>query len=135
MDEIKLIVEAITLGAAAGGKDVASKVVNDAYEGLKSIVASRFKGDASAEVALAETEKDAETWAKPLAKAVADHELTKDEAILALARKVLDLTEEGRFSPKYNISVEGSSGVVIGDQADVNMSFGDGSSDKAGRGD
>ncbi len=89
MDEIKLIVEAITLGAAASGKDVASKVVNEAYEGLKSIVGRRFKGDAAAEAALADAESNPQASIEPLTKALTEHGLAKDEEILSLARTVV----------------------------------------------
>ena len=110
MDEIKLIVEAITLGAAAGGKDVASKVVNEAYEGLKSIVGRRFKGDAAAEAALADAESNPQASIEPLTKALTEHGLAKDEEILSLARTVV-------YGDQFIVGqAEGS---VFGDHASV----------------
>ena len=120
------IISALISGAAAAATDTAAKEVKEAFTKLRGSVKKRFKGVSPAEVALAEAEKDPETWEKPLAKAVGEQGLDKDEQILALARQVLELVEADRATAgKYNINIGKAQGVIIGDSAQVTQHFGD----------
>jgi hypothetical protein len=42
MDPVTLLVTAVALGAASGLRDTAAAVVRDAYQGLKSLIVSRY---------------------------------------------------------------------------------------------
>ena len=125
-----IIISALISGAAATAKGTASQAVKDAYSGLKALVQRRFLGKPSAEVALAEAEKDSETWETPLAKAVSEYAIDKE--ILALAQQLLQLLQTQQAAPaKYNISMGQAQGTVIGDNAQVTQHFGDQTVDRA----
>jgi len=125
MDPVSMVVAAVAAGAIAAAKDTASDAIKSTFRSLINLVHRGLGGDATAEAALKEFEKDPETWEKPLTKAVADHNLAQDDAVLSLAKELLKLIEEAEPSKgKYNIKIEHGQGIVIGDQADVTMSFG-----------
>jgi hypothetical protein len=117
VEPVTLIMTALAAGAAAGGKDTAATVVKDAYEGLKHLVATRFSGKPSAEVALAEHENDPATWQAPLTKALAEARTGQDEQILAAARRVLELADpDGTPAGKYTlIDARGAHHAQFGD--------------------
>jgi hypothetical protein len=46
VDEITLVVTALTTGAALGVRDTASSAVKDVYAGLKALVRKRLSGQA-----------------------------------------------------------------------------------------
>jgi hypothetical protein len=93
MDPISAIVGALAAGAAAVASNVANKAVSDAYDSLKSIIATRFRRKAAVETieeapesasaraalggALKETGADSDSEVKKLALALAAalHEL------------------------------------------------------------
>ena len=117
VEPVTLILTALAAGAAAGGKDAAASVVKDAYAGLKQLVAKRFTGKPSAEVALAEHEGDPATWQAPLTKALAEAQVGQDEQILAAARRLLELTDpDGTRAGKYTlIDARGAHHAQFGD--------------------
>ncbi len=124
MDPVTLIVSALVSGASAATKDTASAAVKGAFQRLNDMIRIGVKGDAPAEMALMEAPKDAETWQKPLEKAVTDHRLGNDQEVVALARQLLELIESGQPSvSKYDVDIKSSKGVVIGDHAKVDMVF------------
>ncbi len=131
---VSMIVSAIVAGSSAVAKDAVSSSIRSVYESLKDRVQGRLRGDSAAETALVEAAKDPETWEKPLAKAVADHRLGEDEAVLSLAQELLELIQESQPSgtTKYNIKIDRGQGVVIGDDANVRMSFGGSTSEDSG---
>jgi len=43
MDPVSAIVGALVAAATAAAKDIASKAVSDAYDGLKTLIVTRFK--------------------------------------------------------------------------------------------
>ena len=130
MDPVSIILSALVAGSTAAAKDTVSEAVKDAFSSLKGLVQRRLRGNAVAETALSELEKDPETWEKPVAKSLAEHGLGEDDAALSLAQRLLDLLEESQPSgSKYRVQIEHGQGVVIGDQADVRISFGQPSSE------
>jgi len=104
---------------------VASQAIKDAYEGLKILVRKRLEGKPAAETALAEYEQDAETWEKPLQKSLVEAGADQDQAIMDAAQKILQLVQPQQVaSGKYNVQIGTAQGVVIGDHARVEQSFG-----------
>lgn len=124
MDPISLILTALAAGAAAAAKDTASQAVKDAYAGLKQRLQQHFAGKQHAEVALDGYEQDADTWQKPLQKAVEVSGAHTDPALLEQAQQVLKLVQPQQFAQgKYNIQIGQAYGTVIGEHNTVNQHF------------
>lgn len=132
MDPATLIVTALTVGATFVAEKAGSEAIKDAYHGLKDAIKRRFAGKPQAEMALAESEKDPETWEKPLQKAVTEANLGKENEIVEAAKRLLELTDpEGSAKGKYNIAMYGNAqGTVIGERNTVTQTFGDDRSKK-----
>ncbi|URM99192.1 hypothetical protein LUW76_35405 [Actinomadura madurae] len=116
MEPVTVIVAALSAGAAAGLGDTTADAVRDAYGKLRELVAARLAGGGAAEVALAEHQNDPDTWEAPLARALLDRGVEGDTEVLAAARAVLELLGHGRVA-EYNVTVTGSQGVQVGDNA------------------
>jgi len=126
MDPVMGGLAALAAGVTAAAKDSASQAVKDAYDGLKALVKKRFeKKKPQAEMALAEYEKDPDTWEKPLQKSLVETGADQDEAIVRQAQQVLKLVNPQQASQgKYNVQIGEGKGVVIGDDAHVEQHFG-----------
>lgn len=121
MDPISLLLTALTAGATASAKDTASQAVKDGYASLKALVIKRFAGNQAAGTALAEYEKDEETWKKPLQKSLADVGADRDEAILQQAQRLLKhINPQQASQGKYNINIGEAKGNAFGDNPRVN---------------
>jgi hypothetical protein len=117
MEPVTLIVSALAAGALKGAGETATNAVKEAYLALKSAVAERFTGKPAAEVVLAEHEEDPETYDKALTKYVQQEELADDPRIIELAHRLMEVVDDaGARAGKYQVIVEGSQGVVIGDR-------------------
>ncbi len=126
MDPTTLIISALAAGATAGLTDTASQVVKDAYAGLKALIQKRFAGKPEAEMALAQHEKKPEVWEAPLKDALTEVGADQDEAIIQKAQELLKLVQPQQVGMgKYNVQIGEAQGVVIGDQARVDMTFGE----------
>jgi Effector-associated domain 10 len=126
MDPVSVVLAALTAGATAATKDTASQAVKDAYAGLKALVKKRFEKKPQAEMALAEYEKDPDTWQKPLQKSLVETGVDQDEALVRQAQQMLKLVNPQQASQgKYNVQVGEGKGIVIGDHAQVNQTFGE----------
>lgn len=126
MDPISLLLAALTAGAAAAAEDTASQAIKDGYTGLKALIHKRFAGKQAAETALAEYEKDKDTWERPLQKSLSEVGADQDEAILQQARQVLRLANYNlQQTPqgKYGVQIGEGKGTVIGDNAQVRQSW------------
>jgi hypothetical protein len=124
VDPISLIVAALTAGAAAALKDTAGSAVKDAYAGLKTLLRRRFAGDHDAEAALAHAEREPEGDLAPLKQQLLAAGADRDDALVKAARALLEQADpEGAKAGKYNVTVTGGQGVVIGDAANVTMNF------------
>lgn len=122
MDPVTLIVGALAAGAAAGATQTATQAVKDGYSGLKGLVQRHFKGNAKAEMILAEHEADPGTYEKPLAKALAESGATQDEAVVQQAQQLMTLVNPQQASQgKYNVQIGTGKGIAIGDGATVNF--------------
>lgn len=125
MDPVSLVVAALAVGAASGVGETASAAVKDAYAGLKELVQARLRGAGpTAEVVVAEHERDPQTWHAPLARALWESGAGEDAALAAAAQQVLALADSsGDRSGKYVVDVRDSQGTVIGDHTHVTQSF------------
>lgn len=122
MDPISLILAALAAGAADAAKDTASEAIKDAYSGLKSLVKRHFGGKPASEAALDEFENDQDTWEKPLKKGLAESGAADDKEVLALAQRLLEITEAGPVAAsKYSVDAHASTGVAIGDHAQATV--------------
>ncbi len=125
MDPISLILTALAAGAAGAAKDTASQAVKDAYAGLKQLVQQHFAGKQHAEVALDGYEQDADTWQKPLQKAIEASGAPTDAALLQQAQQLMKLVQPQQYAQgKYNIQIGQAYGTVIGEHNTVNQRFG-----------
>lgn len=120
MDPITLLLAALAAGAAAATKDMASQALKDSYAGLKGLILKRFAGRQAAETALAEYEKDEETWKLPLQKSLTEVGADRDEAILQRAQDLLkQINPQQASQGKYNINIGEAKGNAFGDNAQV----------------
>lgn len=81
MEPVTLIVSALVAAVAK----LAEPAVNDAYNGLKTLIKQRFAGNAKVEGALEGLEEDPATWRKPLETALAQTDVQQDKEIIAAA--------------------------------------------------
>jgi hypothetical protein len=121
MDPITLILTALVAGVATGTLDELKgegrEKVKAAYRRLRDLVSRRFgaTGIPNAEAILAEYEADPESYKIPLATKLAAADADKDDALVAAARAVVELLEQGGKASKYTVTVRDSKGVIVGD--------------------
>lgn len=115
MDPVTLIVGALAAGAVAATKDVTAQAIKDAYSGLKSLIIQKY---AKASGAVDQLEEKPESEGR---QAVAKEELqeagvSRDEAIVAQAKALLDLLKEaGQLDrASYNAYLSGSGAIAQG---------------------
>lgn len=96
MDPITFILAALSAGAVASAKDVASEAVKDAYHGLRDVLKKRFAGRPEAEVALDQHADAAgagagpNAWEPPLREALEKIGAATDQEVLAAATLLRD---------------------------------------------
>jgi hypothetical protein len=122
VDPVSLIVVALVAGASAGVQQTASAAITDGYKWLKGAVAARFAGNPAAEVALFEHGTDPDTWAEPLKKALASTGAADDAAIVAAARRLMELVDPND-TRKYTVNLPSAQGVQVGDHNDQRNMF------------
>jgi hypothetical protein len=116
VDPVSLVLNALASGAARGVADSASDAVGAAYGRLKRLIADRFAGNKSAEVALSEHAADPDTWQAPLAKALAATGASADDSVLAAAQQLMELLDAaGARAGKYDVDLRGGQGVQVGE--------------------
>jgi hypothetical protein len=114
MDPVTLIEVALTAGVAAGVKDTTSSAVKDAYDSLKAKVKGRLAGRPDAEQVLAAHEAAPLTWKESLTSELAA--VGMDGELVTAAQELMRLIDaEGTQAGKYEVDVDGSHGVQIGD--------------------
>lgn len=126
MDPVTLILTALSAGAAASVKDTASTAIKDAYSGLKALIKQKFADKPKAEAALLDYEDDAETYEKPLSKALIEERIDREKDILEAAQKLMMLVHPQQAAMgKYNVQITGNvQGYAQGDYQQVTMNFG-----------
>ena len=132
MDPITLILTSLAAGTAAGGQSFANDAIKDSYPGLKALIAHKFAGKSSAEVALNERESDPKTWEVPLKKALMQEHIDQDQEIIEAAKKVMTLVQPQQAAlGKYNVQITGNvQGFAQGDYQHVEMTFGSDTKEK-----
>lgn len=120
-----MILTALSAGAIAALQETAATGIKDAYKGLKSLIQQKFASQPKASDHLEEYSKDPETWEKPLSKDLQQAAVDQDEQILQAAKALLELLNAQPGGSKYNVQITDAQGVVVGDHATVEMSFGD----------
>ena len=105
MEPVKLIIAALTAGAAGGTENAASTALGDAYQRLKRLVAARFTGDKAAEAALTEHEVNPEAWRAPLEKALRNTGADTDPGVIDAAQRLMELLgNAGSTISKYMVT-------------------------------
>jgi hypothetical protein len=116
MDPLSAIVGALIAGATAAASDVASKSVKDAYDGLKNLIATRFKRKAAVEMVeeapASSAAHDALAGALKEAKVDHDPEIIKLAGALAAALKELSPGDLQRAGIKIG-DVDGAYNAII----------------------
>lgn len=126
MDPITLILSALAAGATAAVKDTAGAAVKDAYQGLKALLQRHFAGKSEAEMALGKYENKPDVWKEPVKEALTQTGADKEEAIIKAAQVLMAAVDpQGAARGKFNISIGAAQGTVIGDHAQVTMTFND----------
>jgi hypothetical protein len=127
MDPISLIVAALAAGASTALKDTASQAIKDAYGGLKSLLERRL-GDQPLAGELVEKHEEApDVWEAPLRDQLAKAGVATDAEAIRSAQDLLARVDpDGAAKGKYNVSISGGKGIVVGDHARVEMTFEDG---------
>ena len=127
MDPITLILSALAAGATAAAKDTAGTAIKDAYQGLKALLQRHFSGKSEAEMALGNYENKPDVWKEPVKDALTQTRADQDEAIIKAAQALMAKVDpQGAARGKFNVNISGpAQGTVIGDHAQVTMTFGD----------
>jgi len=123
MDPVSLVVAALAAGAAAAAKDTAAQVVKDAYEGLKSLVRRKAAGDPDAAEVLDRHEDSPAAWDEQLRRTLDAPDRVDHEVVLSAQRLLALLDAAGSQEGKYQVTVTGGKGAVIGDHAQVEITF------------
>jgi hypothetical protein len=120
MEEVTLILTALATGASAGALEALKDDVKDkaraTYEKLHSLVKYRVSGRPHGELALAEYESAPQKWEGLLSAELTEAGAARDNELVATARALMELVDQaGAKSGKYNVTIKGSRGVVVGD--------------------
>ncbi|MEU6064997.1 MULTISPECIES: hypothetical protein [Streptomyces] len=123
MEPVSLIVAALAAGAAAGVSDAAKESVVAAYRQLREAVRARLAGRPDGRLILERFEEQPDTWERPLRAELAASGVDAEEALIALARRVLaEAGRDDRQGAKYQTHFHGRVGnAVVGDSAHVDM--------------
>lgn len=123
MDPVTLVVSALVGGLMAGLTDTAKAAIKDMYDALKSRLVKKTDKNEDIQDALDKVEKQPDSKARQelLKEELGKLELDKDDELLKLAQSLLDALKES--SGKYNVDIQNSQGVVVGDHATVNQNF------------
>jgi len=127
MDPVSLIVAALAAGASAALKDTAGQAVRDAYGGLKALLRRKLGNAPLAQQVIDKHAEAPEVWEKPLQEELASADVADDEEVIRAAQELLaQVDPDGARSGKYNVTISGGKGIVVGDHAKVEMTFDDG---------
>ena len=127
MEPVSLIVAALVAGSSEAIKDTAAQAVKDAYAGLRRLLKRKSKDEPSVADAVDGTQGDPAGAEEILRRELARVGVADDEEVVRAAQRLLALIDpEGARGGKYNVTISGGKGVVVGDHAHVEMTFGDG---------
>ena len=120
MDATTLIVTALAAGGSAGAldalKDDVKVAVQAAYAKVRGLAKKRLAGRPDGELALERHETAPQKWESVLAAELAEAGADRDAELVDAARALMALVdEEGARAGKYDVTVEKSRGVQVGD--------------------
>ena len=128
MDPVALIVSALVGGLASGLTDTAKAATKDIYDALKSHLMKKTEKSEDAQDAIEKIEKlpDSKARQELLKEELGKLSLDNDEELLKLAQSLLKaLKETERKVGKYDVDIQNSQGIVVGDNSNVTQNFGD----------
>ena len=124
MDPVSLIVAALAAGASAALRDTAASAVKDAYAGLKSLLKRKLGDRPLAQDVIDKHEESPDVWEKPLEDELGKAGVADDEEIVKAAQALLaQVDPDGAARGKYNVTISGGKGIVVGDHATVSQKF------------
>jgi hypothetical protein len=127
VDPASLIAVALAAGASAALKETAGQVVKDAYAGLKSLLGRKLADEPETQSVIEKHKEAPEAWEKPLKHELCRTGVADDEEVVRAAQRLLAAIDpEGARAGKYNVTISGGKGIVVGDHAQVSMTFDDG---------
>jgi hypothetical protein len=127
VDPVSLIVAALAAGASAALKDTAGQAVKDAYASLKALIGRKLADEPETQSVIAKHEKAPAIWKKPLERELGRTGVVADEEVVRAAQRLLAAIDpEGARAGGYNVTISGGKGIVVGDHAQVSMTFDDG---------
>ena len=109
--DASFIVTALSAGLAAGATETTSNVIKDAYQALKKRLLERTRKD-DVQSALAQLESKTSSIG-----------VKEEEELLNLASELLRKIETSGQWSKYNITIQSTQGIVIGDNNQVQQRF------------
>jgi hypothetical protein len=120
VDPVTLIVSALAAGASAGALDALKDDVKDAvkaaYARLRMLARKRVAGRPDGGLALERHEASPKQWESVLTGELIEAGAASDADLVAAAKAVMQLVDAaGGRAGKYNVTVENSKGVQIGD--------------------
>ncbi len=130
------ITAAIVAAVTAGVTDIGKNAFTDVYQGLKSLIKSKFGKNNKVSKAIADLEDNRESKGRQmvLAENMAMEKLDRDTDLISKAEKLVQAlkeTEDGRRAvAKYQIDAKDSQIGVVGDNAKVEGGIRFGDSDK-----
>jgi len=126
MEPVTTLTAILIAGATAAAKGIASEGGKECYKALKSKISDWFGSHQApeGEMALARIENDAETWAKPLEKSLAETNAEGNAEIMELARLLHEAIQNSPQTveglSKFNINMSNCKVGVIGDKVKIN---------------
>lgn len=90
MEPVTIIITALALGAATGVKSIAEQAVKDGYEGLKTLIKTKYP---NVSIDRLERKPDSETQRKAVEEDLADSGGDKDLEILQKAKILIEAIE------------------------------------------
>ena len=127
MDPVTLVVSALLGGLTAGLTHTAKAGIKDMYDAFRSRLMKKTEKNEDAQDAIAKVEKQPNSKARQelLKEELGKLELDKDDELLKLAQSLLELLKEsGGKTGKYDVDIQNSQGIVVGDNANVTQNFG-----------
>lgn len=118
MDPLAIIVGALVAGAAAAAQEVVPQAIQDAYQGLKSLIIEKFGAASDVESATRSMEKkpgDPARW-EVLKDELADAGAAQDAEVLQRAQALLDLVRRHvpAIAQQYSAALVGSGSIAQG---------------------
>jgi hypothetical protein len=107
---ISLVVSALAAAATNAAEGVAGQAVQDAYNGLKSLLQERFGENQVAQTTLSQFEKDPETWETPLKKQIEETGAAQDPEVRDATVRLQEALRTGGVA----VEASGSGSVAAG---------------------